>query len=75
MNSTIASGSRGCLKVQFAITWNDCHTDAVPVALRDQRFEDLRGRQANLGSNCLSGKIRGVHFLLTQFPADSQLIP
>jgi hypothetical protein len=42
---------------------------------RHQRFEDLRGRQANLGSNCLSGKIRGVHFLLTQFPADSQLIP
>jgi len=59
VNFAIAGDGSKRLNVQFRITGNDCHTDAVPITLGDQCLEELPRWQANLGSNRFSGKVSG----------------
>jgi hypothetical protein len=74
VNFAIAGGSSKRLKVQFRITWNNSHADAVPITLGDQCLEELPGWQADLDGNGFSRKVLGVHFILAQFVADPDLI-
>src|SRR5262249_6925483 len=74
MHLTSAGSRRKRLKVQFCIGWNDCHADAVPIALGNQRFEKLFRRQTDFDGNGLGCKIVGIDFVYAQLVADSHLV-
>jgi hypothetical protein len=74
VNFAIAGRGSKRLNVQFRITRNDCHSDAVPITLCEQCLEELARWQADLGSKRFSGKILGIQITFAQFVTDSHLI-
>lgn len=64
-----APNNPGCkrLQVQLRVTRNNGHTDAVPIAIDDQRLEELSRRQVDHGSNRFGKKVLKIHLIFAQF--------